>query len=377
MPRPKRLVPIDPPAAELPLDSVILGDCLEVMRSLPSSSIDLVFADPPYNLQLRHTLTRPNLSVVDGVDDLWDRFASPADYDRFTEAWLRECRRLLSDTGTLWVIGSYHNIFRVGRIMADLGYWVLNDVIWHKTNPMPNFRGTRFQNATETLIWAQKSKEQKRYVFNYHTMKNLNEGKQMTNVWYIPLCKGPERLQKDGEKLHSTQKPEELLYRVILSSTNAGGVVLDPFFGSGTTGAVARRLKRHFIGIENDPNYVVAARARIDQVIPAAMPDELLTTPSRRDQPQVRFGDLIAAGLIGPGSRLRSRNGRHEAVVKADSCLLSGSHLGSIHRVGALVQGAEACNGWDFWHFTDTDGRLHSIDALRQRHIHTLSHVAD
>jgi site-specific DNA-methyltransferase (adenine-specific)/modification methylase len=272
------------------VNEIIQGNCLEILQTLPASSVDLIFADPPYNLQLRNELLRPDQSRVAGVDDTWDRFTDFNDYDSFTRGWLSACRRVLKDTGTLWVIGSYHNIFRVGAIMLDLGFWLLNDIIWHKTNPMPNFRGTRFQNATETLIWAKKSAEQKKYTFNYHAMKHLNEDKQMQNVWHIPLCTGAERIKVNGKKAHSTQKPEALLYRVILASSNPQDVVLDPFFGTGTTGAVAKRLNRQFLGIELDATYVAVARERLAQLPAATCTTDDLHTPSKRDAPRVSFG---------------------------------------------------------------------------------------
>src|SRR5688572_1849236 len=250
----------NPKSSKLPLNQILHGDCVEVMRTLPEKSVDLIFADPPYNLQLQQELLRPDRSLVNGVNDEWDKFSNTAEYDEFTRAWLIECRRLLKDSGALWVIGAYHNIFRVGRLLMDLGFWILNDIIWHKANPMPNFRGTRFTNATETLIWVKKSAEQRRYTFNYQAMKNLNEEKQMQNIWYIPLCTGAERIKIDGKKAHSTQKPEALLYRVILASSNPGDLILDPFFGAGTTGAVAMRLKRNFIGIEINPEYIEIAQ---------------------------------------------------------------------------------------------------------------------
>lgn len=352
----------------LPIDQIIQGNCIEVLKTFPAQSIDLIFADPPYNLQLRNELRRPNQTVVDGVDDEWDQFADFAEYDTFTEAWLRECRRVLKDEGTIWVIGSYHNIFRVGKIMMDLGFWILNDVIWHKTNPMPNFRGTRFQNATETLIWAKKSSEQKKYTFNYHAMKHLNDEKQMSNVWYIPLCTGSERLRINGRKVHSTQKPEALLYRVILSSSNPGDIILDPFFGTGTTGAVAKKLKRHYIGIELDPTYIQAARERIEQIPAPLFDDSELVTKSKRIEPRVSFGQLVEAQYINVGQKLYSKDRRISAVVKADSELLWGDTSGSIHKIAALAQNKPAFNGWEYWYYEDHDGNLISIDYLRERY---------
>jgi site-specific DNA-methyltransferase (adenine-specific) len=358
----------EPDIAKLPVNEIIQGDCVEVLKTFPAKSVDLIFADPPYNLQLRNELLRPNQTIVDGVDDEWDQFADFADYDIFTKNWLSECRRVLKDDGTIWVIGSYHNIFRVGTIMMDLGYWILNDVIWHKTNPMPNFRGTRFQNATETLIWAKKSAEQKRYTFNYQAMKNHNDEKQMQNVWYIPLCTGPERIKVNGKKAHSTQKPEALLYRVILSSSNPGDIVLDPFFGSGTTGAVAKKLKRNYIGVELETEYIEVARKRIDN-LPVLLFDETeLVTKSKRMSPRVSFGQLIEAQYIRVGQKVYSKNRAVVATVKADSQLVWDNMSGSIHRIAASVQGKSAFNGWEYWYCEDQAGNLVSIDQLRERY---------
>ena len=354
--------------SQLPVNEIIQGDCVEVLKTFPEKSVDLIFADPPYNLQLRNQLLRPNQTVVDGVDDAWDQFADFAEYDAFTRNWLSECRRVLKDDGTSWVIGSYHNIFRVGTIMMDLGFWILNDVIWHKTNPMPNFRGTRFQNATETLIWAKKSAEQKKYTFNYHAMKHLNDEKQMQNIWHIPLCTGPERIRLNGKKAHSTQKPEALLYRVILASSNPGDVVLDPFFGSGTTGAVAKKLKRNYIGIELEPAYIEIARKRID-TLPMTLLDETeLVTPSKRTVPRVSFGQLIESHYITVGQKVYSKDRKVVATVKADSHLLWGNVTGSIHRIAALAQNKPAFNGWEYWYCEDKEGNFISIDVLRERY---------
>jgi modification methylase len=347
-------------------DRIIQGDCIAEMNALPEGSVDLVFADPPYNLQLAQELRRPDNSKVDAVDDSWDRFSSMAEYDQFTRDWMRAARRVLKDTGAIWVIGSYHNIFRVGAIMQDLGYWILNDVIWRKVNPMPNFRGKRFTNAHETLIWATKSRDQKSYTFNYEAMKALNEELQMRSDWNLPICSGGERLKNEnGEKAHSTQKPEALLHRVLLASTQPGDVVLDPFFGSGTTGAVARRLGRHFIGIERDANYVRLARARIDKV-EQTDPDALEVTRSKKSEPRVPFGVLVERGMLKPGQVLVSHNGRHRAKVRADGTLVCSNATGSIHRIAAHVQGLDACNGWTFWHF-DSKGTHVPIDLLRQQ----------
>jgi len=347
-------------------DHIIEGDCVAQMEALPASSVDLIFADPPYNLQLEGELRRPNNSKVDAVDDDWDQFASNADYDRFTREWLTAARRVLKENGTIWVIGSYHNIFRVGTTMQDLGFWLLNDVIWRKTNPMPNFRGRRFTNAHETLIWAAKSRDQKSYTFNYEAMKQLNDELQMRSDWHLPICAGGERLRDEsGTKSHSTQKPEALLHRVVLSSTNAGDVVLDPFFGSGTTGAVAKRLGRRFIGIERDPNYVRVARRRIDAIVPGDE-DAIAVTRSKKSEPRIPFGTLVERGLLKPGVVLTGLGGRHRAKVRADGSLVCADATGSIHRIAAHVQGLDACNGWTFWH-VERKGALVSIDDFRTK----------
>jgi DNA modification methylase len=352
----------------LPLNTIIQGNCIDVLKTLPATSVDLIFADPPYNLQLQHELLRPNQSVVAGVDDAWDQFADFAAYDTFSEQWLSACRRVLKDDGSIWVIGSYHNIFRVGKIMLDLGYWILNDVVWHKTNPMPNFRGTRFQNATETLIWAKKSAEQKKYTFNYQALKNFNDEKQMQNVWYIPVCTGPERIKLNGKKAHSTQKPEALLYRIVLAASNPGDVVLDPFFGSGTTGAVATRLRRSYIGIEASPEYVEIARQRIESIPPALAGAAELITKSNRDAPRVSFGQLIEARYVHVGQNVYSNDRTVVATIKADAHVLWAGQSGSIHRIAAIIQHKPAFNGWEYWYIEDAQGVLVSIDQLREQY---------
>ncbi|HBY42924.1 MULTISPECIES: site-specific DNA-methyltransferase [Brevundimonas] len=350
--------------SELKTDVILRGDCIEVLKGLPDKSVDMVFADPPYNLQLGGDLLRPDNSKVDAVDDDWDKFDSFAAYDAFTRAWLGECRRVLKDEGSLWVIGSYHNIFRLGAAMQDLGFWVLNDIIWRKSNPMPNFKGTRFTNAHETLIWAAKSREQKRYTFNYDALKAFNEDTQMRSDWTLALCTGGERLKdENGDKAHPTQKPEALLHRVLLSASRVGDVVLDPFFGTGTTGAAAKRLGRHFIGIERDETYAKLAEKRIKAVIPAA-PEDLVVTGSKKAEPKVPFGALVEAGLLAPGDKLYCPKGEREARVRADGSLVSGALTGSIHKLGALLENAPACNGWTYWRFK-TDTGLRPIDALR------------
>jgi len=348
------------------LDRVLHGDCVERMNALPEGCVDLVFADPPYNLQLEGELRRPDNSRVAAVDDNWDRFATFADYDRFTRDWLGATRRVLKDTGALWLIGSYHNIFRVGTALQDLGFWILNDVVWRKANPMPNFRGRRFTNAHETLIWATKSREQKTYTFNYDAMKALNDDLQMRSDWHLPICAGGERLKdENGDKAHSTQKPEALLHRVIVSSTRPGDVVLDPFFGSGTTGAVAKRLGRRFIGIERDAAYVKLARERIAAVAPGDA-ETLAVSRSKKAEPRIPFGTLVERGLLPPGAILVGHGGRHRAKVRADGTLVCADATGSIHRIAAHVQGLDACNGWTYWHFETKTG-LAPIDLLRQR----------
>ena len=353
----------DAVSAALPVGKVIEGDCIETMRRWPERSVDLVFADPPYNLQLAGDLRRPNHSRVDGVDEEWDKFADFAEYDRFTRDWLAAARRLLKEDGALWVIGSYHNIYRVGAILQDLGYWILNDIVWRKSNPMPNFRGRRFTNAHETLLWCAKSKDS-RYAFNYEVMKALNDDLQMRSDWLMPICGGPERLRADGAKAHPTQKPEALLHRVIMAASRPGDVVLDPFFGTGTTGAVAKRLGRRFVGIEREPRYAALARERIEAVTPAD--PALVTTPDKRQEPRVPFGTLVERGLVKPGDVLFDESKRFTARVRADGTLVSADDRGSIHQIGALVQGAPACNGWAFWH-VEVNGAPVPIDHLRQR----------
>lgn len=347
---------------KLPLNQIVQGNCIEILNSLPENSVDLIFADPPYNLQLQNDLYRPNMSKVDAVNHRWDKFSSFADYDEFTNNWLRASRRALKETGTIWVIGSYHNIYRVGAIMQDLGFWILNDVIWLKTNPMPNFRGVRFTNAHETIIWAQKKKGAK-YTFNHQAMKALNDDLQMRSDWVIPLATGKERIKSNGTKAHPTQKPEGLLYRVILSSSNMGDIILDPFFGSGTTGAVAKKLGRHFIGIERDKKYIKVAQKRIDAVVKS--PAEALTLPEKRNQARVPFGALIENGLLKIGQKLYFSKGKHEAIILSNGHLKCGKSIGSIHTVAKELSNAPA-NGWDLWLYKEK-GKLKVIDELREK----------
>lgn len=347
------------------LNTIIKGDCVAALEALPENSVDVIFADPPYNLQLGGDLHRPDHSKVDAVDNAWDQFESFRAYDAFTRAWLLACRRVLKPSGTIWVIGSYHNIFRVGTVLQDLNFWILNDIVWRKTNPMPNFRGRRFQNAHETMIWASQGQNAKGYTFNYEAMKAANEDVQMRSDWLFPICSGGERLKgEDGKKAHPTQKPEALLARVLMSSSKPGDVVLDPFFGSGTTGAVAKRLGRDFVGIEREQNYIDAATGRIADVTPLGKV-ELTVLTGKRAEPRVAFNVLLDSGLLAPGTTLHSTKRRHSAVVRADGTLANNEHSGSIHRVGALVQGLDACNGWTFWHF-EREGALQPIDELRK-----------
>jgi modification methylase len=346
--------------------NILVGDCVAEMAKMPAASVDLVFADPPYNLQLQGDLKRPDDSHVDAVDDDWDKFSSFAAYDAFTHAWLTACRRVMKPNATLWVIGSYHNIFRVGTILQDLGFWILNDVVWRKSNPMPNFRGRRFTNAHETLIWAARDASKRNYTFNYEALKAGNEDIQMRSDWLFPLCTGEERLKGgDGKKLHPTQKPEALLARIILAASRPDDLVLDPFSGTGTTGAVARRLRRRFIGVERQAEYAAAAEERISAVEPMAEP-ALASFMTAREAPRVAFSTLVEKGLVTPGIRLVDAKKRHQALVRADGALALGEAVGSIHRIGALAQGLEACNGWTFWHVETPQG-LTVIDALRAR----------
>jgi modification methylase len=360
----------------VPRDEILVGDCLEGLARLPAETVDLVFADPPYNLQLEGNLSRPDQSLVDAVDDDWDKFASFSDYDRFTSAWLKAVRRVMKREATIFVIGSYHNIFRVGAIMQDLGFWILNDVVWRKANPMPNFRGRRFTNAHETLIWAAKSAGAKDYTFNYEALKAGNEDCQVRSDWFMPICTGAERLKDAHDrKLHPTQKPEALLNRVLLAASQPGDIVLDPFFGSGTTGAVAKRLGRSFIGFERETAYARAARERIAAIVPLP-PESVAAAPTKRSLPRVAFASVVECGLIRPGTHLTDERRRHRAIVKADGSLALGSIVGSIHKIGALAQGLPACNGWTFWHFEER-GRLEPIDALRSTIRASMSEAAE
>ncbi len=354
------------PLTKLPVNKIICGETIEELKKIPSNSVDLVFADPPYNLQLEGDLQRPDNSKVDAVNDDWDQFSSFETYDKFSKEWLIELKRIIKPSGSIWVIGSYHNIFRIGYIMQNLGFWILNDVIWQKANPMPNFRGKRFTNAHETLIWASKDKNSKKYTFNYEAMKSINENTQMRSDWFLPICNGNERLKNEnGKKIHPTQKPESLLHRIIISSSNIGDVVLDPFFGTGTTGAVAKRLCRNYIGIEREKEYIKNAKSRISKVSPYEN-EVLEITASKKSEPRIPFGWLVERKLLEPGTVLFDQSKRFKAKVRADGSIISSNNKGSIHQIGAEVQDASACNGWTFWHF-DVEGELKPIDLLRQK----------
>ncbi|HET6595724.1 MAG TPA: site-specific DNA-methyltransferase [Anaerolineales bacterium] len=356
----------------LPLNSILHGDCIEILKSLPQSSVDLVFADPPYNLQLRNELYRPNMTKVKAVNDGWDQFKGFADYDAFTKQWLSACRGVLKETGTIWVIGSYHNIFRVGSIMQDLGFWILNDIVWIKGNPMPNFRGVRFTNAHETLIWAQK-KQGTQYTFNYKSMKALNDDLQMRSDWHLNLATGKQRIRANGIKAHSTQKPEALLYRVLMASSNPGDVVLDPFFGTGTTGAVAKKLGRNWIGIERDGKYIQIAQERIDAV---EQTDEVALVLEKRKQIRVPFGALLENGFLQPGQVLYFAKNGKKAKILSNGHLRCGKITGSIHGVAKSLMKDAPANGWDLWCYEDENGNKVSIDALREK-IRTSNSIND
>ena len=346
-------------------NKLINGDSLKELKKIPDETFDLIFADPPYNLQLKSELTRPDRSKVSAVNDKWDQFENFKKYDDFTYSWLSECKRILKKNGAIWVIGSYHNIFRVGTAIQNLVFWILNDVIWRKANPMPNFRGKRLTNAHETMIWASKS-EGAKYTFNYEALKALNEGVQMRSDWFLPICNGRERLKNTkGEKAHPTQKPESLLHRVLVGTTNPKDVVLDPFFGTGTTGAVAKMLGREFVGIEKEKSYIKVAQDRIKKI--KKFDKEVLeVSASKRSEPRVPFGQIIERGMLSPGEQLWSLNGRHKAKVRADGTLIGDDIKGSIHQVGAALEGAPSCNGWTYWGYK-RDGKMVPIDILRQQ----------
>ncbi len=344
------------------------GDCIDILKKIPKKSIDLIFADPPYNLQLKNELYRPNQTKVNGVSDEWDKFSSNEEYDKFTIEWLSACHEVMKDDATIWVIGSYHNIFRVGKIMMDLGFWILNDVQWYKTNPMPNFRGVRFTNATETLIWAKKSEKQKRYTFNHNVMKQLNGGKQMTSVWSIPLCTGSERIKdKNGKKAHSTQKPEELLKRVILSSSKEGDLILDPFCGSGTTCAVAKKLNRRAIGIEKEVKYVEISKQRLTKINTEDYKHLQLKEPEKKSLQRVSMGELVKKGYFKVGDRIFTKNKKYSAIILDNGNIKNDVGVGSIHKIGAMIKESESCNGWMFWCYND-GGNVKLIDEKRKKY---------
>ena len=347
-------------------NKILLGDSLRIMKTIPSKSVDLIFADPPYNLQLKDTLYRPDQTTVEAVTQDWDRFKTYKEYDNFTEQWLKESKRILKKGGALWVIGSYHNILRVGTSIQNHGLWILNDIIWHKTNPMPNFRGTRFTNAHETLLWCTTSREAK-YTFNYQNLKELNDGKQMRSDWYIPICSGKERLRENNnQRSHPTQKPEALMYRIILSSTNKGDIILDPFLGSGTTAVVSKKLQRNFIGIEQDKQYISLAKKRLKQT--KVLNDEVVKMKkSRKDLPKVPFGELVEQGIIPPGAILTDKKEKYKAIVTVDGSLKIKNISGSIHQVGATIQGLSNCNGWDFWHIKNKSTSI-LLDEVRDKY---------
>ena len=347
-------------------NKILLGNSLKIMKTIPSNSVDLIFADPPYNLQLKDTLYRPDQTTVEAVTQDWDKFNTYKEYDDFTEQWLKESKRILKKRGALWVIGSYHNILRVGTSIQNHGFWILNDIIWHKTNPMPNFRGTRFTNAHETLLWCTTSREAK-YTFNYQNLKELNDGKQMRSDWYIPICSGKERLRENNnQRSHPTQKPESLMYRIILSSTNKGDIILDPFLGSGTTAVVAKKLQRNFIGIEQDKKYISLAKKRLKQT--KVLNDEIVKMKkSRKDLPKVPFGELVEQGIIPPGAVLTDKKEKFKATVTVDGSLKINNISGSIHKVGAKIQGLSNCNGWDFWHIKNKSTSI-LLDEVRDKY---------
>ena len=346
------------------LNKITNGNSLEILKKIPDKTFDLVFADPPYNLQIGKKLKRPDDSKVNGVNDKWDQFESFTDYDNFCKKWLTECKRVLKDNGSIWVIGTYHNIFRLGYHIQNMGFWILNDVIWRKNNPMPNFRGTRFTNAHETLIWASKNKKSK-YTFNYQSLKCLNDDLQMRSDWTLPICSGNERIKKNGKKVHSTQKPESLLYRILLASTNKGDFVFDPFLGTGTTAVVAKKLGRNYFGIEREKKYFKTAKQRLEKTI--KMEDHYLDTiKNNKSKPRIPFGSLVELGIVKPGMSVFDYKKKVNAKIMADGSIKYQNSEGSIHKVAAKIIGAESCNGWTYWHYNN-NGSMLPIDDLRQR----------
>jgi len=345
-------------------NKIVNGNSLEILKKIPDKTFNLIFADPPYNLQIGEKLKRPDNSKVNGVDDKWDQFESFKHYDNFSKDWLKECKRILKDNGSIWVIGSYHNIFRLGFHLQNLNYWLLNDVIWRKNNPMPNFRGTRFTNAHETLIWASKNKKSK-YTFNYQSLKCLNDDLQMRSDWTFPICNGKERLKKNGKKVHSTQKPEALLHRIILATTNKGDTILDPFLGTGTTAAVAKKLGRKYFGIEKDEKYFKAANERIIRT-KAIEESHLDTLENNKSKPRIPFGSLVELGIIKPGTNIFDEKKKFNAKIMVDGSIKHKDSAGSIHKIAAKIMGTESYNGWTYW-YCNINGSIKPIDNLRQR----------
>ena len=345
-------------------NKIVNGNSLEILKKIPDKTFDLIFADPPYNLQIGEKLKRPDNSKVNGVDDKWDQFKNFEHYDNFCKDWLSECKRILKDNGGIWIIGSYHNIFRLGYLLQNLDYWILNDVIWRKNNPMPNFKGTRFTNAHETLIWASKNKKSK-YTFNYQSLKCLNDDLQMRSDWAFPICSGKERLKKNGKKVHSTQKPEALLHRIILATTNKGDFILDPFLGTGTTANVAKKLGRKYFGIEKSKKYFDAAKDRINKTIPLEV-NYLDTIQNNKSKPRIPFGSLVELGIIKPGSKIFDKHKKVNAEIKADGSIMHKENKGSIHKIAAKIMGTESFNGWTYW-YCNVNGSIVPIDNLRQR----------
>ena len=346
------------------LNKIVNGNSLEILKTIPNKTFDLVFADPPYNLQIGKKLKRPDDSKVNGVNDKWDQFKSFDDYDNFCKKWLTECKRVLKDNGSIWVIGTYHNIFRLGYHIQNKGYWMLNDVIWRKNNPMPNFRGTRFTNAHETLIWASKNKNSK-YTFNYQSLKCLNDDLQMRSDWTLPICNGSERIKRNGKKVHSAQKPESLLHRILLASTNKGDFVFDPFLGTGTTAVVAKKLGRNYFGVEKEKKYFQTSKQRLEKTI--KIEDHYLDTiKNNKSKPRVPFGSLVELGIVKPGMSVFDQKKKVNAKIMADGSIKYQNSEGSIHKVAAKIIGAESCNGWTYWHY-NKNGSILPIDHLRQR----------
>ena len=347
------------------INKIILGDCIEELKKFPDESIEVIFADPPYFMQTEGELIRPEGTKFQGVEDEWDKFDGYKEYDKFCFEWLKECKRVLKKDGTIWVIGAFQNICRIGYIMQNLGYWILNDIIWSKPNAAPNFAGTRFQNSHETMLWCSKSKDAK-YTFNYKTMKHLNEGKQDKSIWDIGICIGKERIKgEDGKKAHSTQKPEKLLYKVILSSSKPKDIILDPFFGTGTTGAIAKLLGRNYIGIERDKNYVLIARERINKIIPEE--SNITKLELEVKPPKVPMEKLIEKGFLDVGEKLYDKDRKFSANLLKNGHLNNGKETLSIHKMSGKYLNKDNNNGWDYW-YMERNGKLISINELREEY---------